>query len=149
MTESEALKYMILFRDEWDRNSKTKNAMALDVAIKALQEMQKIKELGDCYIIPKNGVWEINGVDIHKAIEEIQQYRAIGTVEEIKELHDAVHCNAFTDGYKKGSMSMLKEFNRKIDELENLCKETYGCEIIEMYVEIVLKLKKWLKHLNN
>lgn len=38
MTEQEALKYMKLFRDEWDVNSKTKNAMALDVAIQALEK---------------------------------------------------------------------------------------------------------------
>lgn len=38
MTEQEALKYMKLFRDEWDVNSKTKNAMALDVAIKSLEK---------------------------------------------------------------------------------------------------------------
>ena len=56
MTESEALKYMKLFREDWDRDSKTKNAMALDVAISALSE--------------------------------IQQYRAIGTVSEFRELKE-------------------------------------------------------------
>lgn len=38
--------------------------------LKALEEMKKIKELGECYIIPKNGVWEVNGIDIHKALEK-------------------------------------------------------------------------------
>ena len=70
MTESKALEFMRLFREDWDRNSKTENAKALDVAIKALEEMKKIKELGECYIIPKNGVWEVNGIDIHKALEK-------------------------------------------------------------------------------
>lgn len=38
MTEQEALKYIKLFREEWDVNSKTKNAEALDVAIKAIEK---------------------------------------------------------------------------------------------------------------
>lgn len=38
MTEQEALKYIKLFREEWDRNSKTKNAEALDMSIKALEK---------------------------------------------------------------------------------------------------------------
>lgn len=38
MTEQEAIKYIKLFREEWDVNSKTKNAEALDVAIKALEK---------------------------------------------------------------------------------------------------------------
>lgn len=70
MTELESLKYIKLFREEWDVNSKTKNAEALDVAIKALEEQIKIKSFGDCYIIPRNGLWEVNGVDVHKAIEK-------------------------------------------------------------------------------
>ena len=80
----------------------------------------------------------------------MQTYREqiVEWLEELKVLREAVQCNAFTDGYKKDSMSMLKEVNRKIDELENSCKEEYGCEIIEMYVEVVLELKEWIKHLN-
>ena len=38
MTESEAIKFMKLFREEWDKNSKTRNAEALDVAIQALEK---------------------------------------------------------------------------------------------------------------
>ena len=38
MTENEAIKFMVLFRNEWDVNSKTKNAEALDMAIKALEK---------------------------------------------------------------------------------------------------------------
>lgn len=38
MTIKEAKKYMVLFREEWDKHSKTKNAEALDVAIKALEK---------------------------------------------------------------------------------------------------------------
>lgn len=67
------------------------SAKHIELAIKALEEMQKIKELGDCYIIPKNSTWEVNGIDIHKALEEIQQYRAIGTVEELEWCKDASH----------------------------------------------------------
>lgn len=38
MTESEAKKTISLFRDEWDKNSKTANAKALDIAIKAIEK---------------------------------------------------------------------------------------------------------------
>ena len=38
MTVQEALKYIKLFREDWDRDSKTKNAMALDVSVKALEK---------------------------------------------------------------------------------------------------------------
>lgn len=52
---------------------------AKEQAIKALEEMQKIRELGDCYIIPKNGVWEVNGIDIHKAIKKQIPVKIKGT----------------------------------------------------------------------
>lgn len=38
MTASEAIKFMKLFREEWDKNSKTRNAKALDIAIQALEK---------------------------------------------------------------------------------------------------------------
>lgn len=38
MTKNEAIKFMKLFREEWDKNSKTRNAKALDVAIQALEK---------------------------------------------------------------------------------------------------------------
>lgn len=43
MTESEAIKFMKLFREEWDKNSKTRNAEALDVAIQALEKQIPMK----------------------------------------------------------------------------------------------------------
>lgn len=46
MTENEALIFMRLFRDEWDKHSKTENAKALDTAIKALEEIQQYREIG-------------------------------------------------------------------------------------------------------
>ena len=45
MTERKALEFMRLFREEWDRNSKTENAKALDVAIKALEKQIPKKPL--------------------------------------------------------------------------------------------------------
>mgnify|MGYP003553411757 CR=1 FL=1 len=72
----------------YEQGNRGQSKEALSVAISALEEVQKIKELGDCYIIPKNGTWEVNGIDIHKALEEIQQYRAIGTVSEFRELKE-------------------------------------------------------------
>lgn len=123
--------------------------MTIDEAIKNLKDILEEateEENSVCYVTNCDGESLEMGI---KALEEIEEYRKIGTLKELKELHDAVHCNAFTYGYKKGSMSMLKEVNRKIDELENSCKEEYGCEIIEMYVEVVLDLKKWIENLVN
>ena len=48
MTELESLKYIKLFREEWDVNSKTKNAEALDVAIKALEKQIAKKPIDRC-----------------------------------------------------------------------------------------------------
>ena len=73
MDEKEALKYMILFRNEWDRNSKTKNALALDVAIKALEKQSMINEILD-------EMWTLNEIS--------KDYCAIGTLEEFKELKE-------------------------------------------------------------
>ena len=44
MTEIEAHRIVSLFREQWDKNSKTPNAHALDVAINALEKQEKIKE---------------------------------------------------------------------------------------------------------
>lgn len=99
MTENEAIKVLEKPSKHIRMVHKTKNEMefytfssdlvkAFEMAIQALEEMQKIKALGDCYIIPKNSTWEVNGIDIHKALEDIQQYRAIGTIEEFKALKE-------------------------------------------------------------
>ena len=42
MDREEAIKILTLFREEWDRHSKTPNAKALDMAIEALQEQERI-----------------------------------------------------------------------------------------------------------
>lgn len=46
MTESEVIKFVKLFREEWDKNSKTRNAEALDVAMQALEEVQQYRQFG-------------------------------------------------------------------------------------------------------
>ena len=43
---------------------------ALGMSIKALEKQMKLNEMGDCYIIPKNGVFEVNGVDVNLAIQK-------------------------------------------------------------------------------
>lgn len=43
MTEIEAHRIVSLFRDEWDKNSKTPNAHALDIALKSLEKHIKKK----------------------------------------------------------------------------------------------------------
>lgn len=75
MTEKEAIEYLSNIKNGdgelIDEFFYADDVMeALDVAIKALEKQIKIKMLGKSYIIPKNGVWEVNGVDIHKAIEK-------------------------------------------------------------------------------
>lgn len=45
MTENEAIKFMKLFREEWDKNSKTENANALDIAIQALEKQMPKKPI--------------------------------------------------------------------------------------------------------
>ena len=42
MDREKAIKILTLFREEWDRHSKTPNAKALDMAIEALQEQERI-----------------------------------------------------------------------------------------------------------
>ena len=42
MDREKAIKILALFREEWDRHSKTPNAKALDMAIEALQEQERI-----------------------------------------------------------------------------------------------------------
>lgn len=41
MDREKAIKILALFREEWDRHSKTPNAKALDMAIEALQEQER------------------------------------------------------------------------------------------------------------
>ena len=52
MTENEAIKIISLFREEWDRNSKTNNAKALDMAIDALEKQEPKKPIGDLHSVP-------------------------------------------------------------------------------------------------
>ena len=51
MDREKAIKILTLFREEWDRHSKTPNAKALDMAIEALQEkewiIKQLEELRD------------------------------------------------------------------------------------------------------
>ena len=42
MDREKAIRILTLFREEWDRHSKTPNAKALDMAIEALQEKERI-----------------------------------------------------------------------------------------------------------
>ena len=43
MDREKAIKILTLFREEWDRHSKTPNAKALDMAIEALQEPEIVR----------------------------------------------------------------------------------------------------------
>ena len=42
MDREKAIRILTLFREEWDRHSKTPNAKALNMAIEALQEKERI-----------------------------------------------------------------------------------------------------------
>lgn len=78
MTESEAIKFMKLFREKWDKNSKTRNAKALDVAIQALEEVQQYRAIGT----PE----ELQDMksDYYEALSDWRQYCKIGTLEECR-----------------------------------------------------------------
>ena len=93
MTENEALKLGKSLYENITSNANniisTKEYIEfVGMAIQALEDMQKLKELGECYIIPKNGTFEINGINVHTAVKELEQYRAIGTVDEFKALKE-------------------------------------------------------------
>lgn len=79
MTESEVIKFVKLFREEWDKNSKTRNAEALDVAIQTLEEVQQYRAIGT----PE----ELQDMksDYFEALSDWRQYRKIGTLEECRE----------------------------------------------------------------
>lgn len=68
MTESEAIKFMKLFRKEWDKNSKTRNAEALDAAIQALEKQ-----------IPKKPYY-ISSVDVQCPICHTAAYYAVDVI---------------------------------------------------------------------
>ena len=63
MNEIEAIKFMKLFREEWDKNSKTENSKALDMAIQALEKQIPMRLVHDgCF--DSEGMWhEWNGVN--------------------------------------------------------------------------------------
>ena len=121
MTIDEAIKYVKLFRDEWDKNSKTKNAEALDAAIKFLEEFKKIKDLGECHIIPKNSKWEINGIDVHAIIQELQSYKQGNCTNDCEHFDNAV-----SYVYKKGIddfvNAVIKKFPDDINGITNIKK---------------------------
>jgi hypothetical protein len=89
MTEQKAIE-IIKRKSSIPMNDETFDEIceAYDMATQALEEMQKLREFGECYVIPKNGTFEINGINVHTAVEELEQYRAIGTVEELRELKE-------------------------------------------------------------
>ena len=65
MTESEAIKVLNMIETHGPLPT-----MAKEMSIKALEKQMKLNEMGDCYIIPKNGVFEVNGVDVNLAIQK-------------------------------------------------------------------------------
>ena len=93
MTESEAIKIFndlldvsceMLIKYDSVINSEKKQALvrirtAEELAIKALEKQMKLNEMGDCYIIPKNGVFEVNGVDVNLAIQKQIPKKLINT----------------------------------------------------------------------
>lgn len=69
-------------------------------------------------------------------LEELKMLR------ELKDEHRKVgNIEGFNDGYNRA----FDDFKEKINELEKSYKEKYGCEIVEMYSEIVSDLKGWIE----
>lgn len=127
MTIDEVIKYVKLFRDEWDKNSKTKNAEALDDAIKFLEEFKKIKDLGECHIIPKNSKWEINGIDVHAIIQELQSYKQGNCTNDCEHFD-----NAFSYGYEKGIDDFAKAMMERLHECIETLRLLDGDDIREI-----------------
>lgn len=89
--------------------------------------------------------------DIDKVVEElkkstfyIEQYCAIDPSKaiEIVEQGCAEEHEQFVE--KEIRNKAIDDFKDKINELEKLYKEKYGCEIVEMYSEIVSDIKGWI-----
>lgn len=60
-----------------------------------LEVMSKLKEMGECYIIPKNSQWEVNGIDIHKALEKQIPKKVVkpkGALNEYYHEEECPHC---------------------------------------------------------
>ena len=74
MTESEAIKVLNMIETHGPLPT-----MAKEMSIKALEKQMKLNEMGDCYIIPKNGVFEVNGVDVNLAIQKQIPKKLINT----------------------------------------------------------------------
>lgn len=74
MTESEALKVLEDFQRLLTqyRHISAELTEANGLAIKALEFQKKISKMGKCYVIPENGTWEINGVDIIGILKEYE-----------------------------------------------------------------------------
>ena len=90
MTELEAISVLKMVETH---GALTTNAK--EMAIKALEEMAKVKEMGECYIIPKNGVWEVNGIDVHKALEKQIAKKVVkpkGALNEYYHEEECPHC---------------------------------------------------------
>lgn len=49
-----------------------------------------------------------------------------------------------SDNYEYGYQQGKKAVKSKISDLEQKYKKVYGCEIIEMYSDIIQDLKEWL-----
>lgn len=50
----------------------------------------------------------------------------------------------FKKGIRIGEIRFRRNIVNKLSELEEKYKKQYGCEIIEMYADIVSDLKDWL-----
>lgn len=50
----------------------------------------------------------------------------------------------FKKGIRVGEIRFRRNIKDKLNELEEKYKKQYGCEIIEMYADIVADLKDWL-----
>lgn len=71
MTENEAIEIIKLFREDWDRNSKTPNAHALDMAIDAIEENRQYRLIGtvnECQKAMEKQAKKIRKIDTRQSI---------------------------------------------------------------------------------
>jgi len=53
---------------------------AVEKAVEALKYQETIEQLGNCYIVPKDSTWVVNGVDIQKVLK-MQYLKSLAKME--------------------------------------------------------------------
>ena len=80
------------------------------------------------YIVPIDKHEEAKSI-IRDLIEEVKQYREIGTVEECR----------------NGVLDIPKAYNKAIDDFVNACKEDISCQTFGLHIKGIERIAEQLK----